>query len=230
MYGKPQGTRSRGCVFRASWALTCPVNFSGHVVIFRGSWLRSGEKYRWRCNLSGTKYRRRCNLSGNKYRRRCNLSGDKYRRRCNFSGDKYRRRCYHLTIQFPVEVATRPVVKAYLSRTCCNFLGSRAFVISGHDASSTVFIAGEVASSTVFISGQVASSTVFISGQVASSTVFSSGQVASSTVFFTRPEPTSTENNNMSGKIYRTCEDPTCSENTSTATGPLWLSIEMLYF
>ena len=92
-YGKPQGTRSRGCVFRASLVLTCPVNFSGHVVIFRGSWLRSGEKYRWRCNLSGTKYRRRCNLSGNKYRRRCNFSGDKYRRRCNFSGDKYRRRC-----------------------------------------------------------------------------------------------------------------------------------------
>ena len=46
LYGKPQGTRSRGCVFRASWVLTCPVNFSGHVVIFRGSWLRSGEKYR----------------------------------------------------------------------------------------------------------------------------------------------------------------------------------------
>ena len=45
-YGKPQGTRSRGCVFRASLVLTCPVNFSGHVVIFRGSWLRSGEKYR----------------------------------------------------------------------------------------------------------------------------------------------------------------------------------------
>ena len=34
----------------------------------------------------------------------------------------------------------------------------------------------------------------------------------------------------MSGKIYRTCEDPTCSENTSTATGPLWLSIKSHIF